>query len=710
MAKRREEEKPQPGRGRKIAEPERDMREEEEADDGEEFEEFVLARMEVMEDEPQRQQQLQELSLEMDQMPVRELAGEMRKMEEKKEKKKKKKAADELYMNIETAFQVLGDLLLVCLPKDQRVMDSLEDYLEDMEKVALKDRPEQTTVTDGGIVTEMVEISSGIEVELGEGEGEGAVTASRRSARVYDVLDNIRYFFGTLILESLIFGGLFLLFYVLLVLLILPALFFMLLTRTTHVELETTAFNERQDIIAVETVRKKFWRLFQLSLEALVLTAFSIGLPFVITLVIVPKFGPGLASAVAVGVFCLAIILLQLLGTIRAGVSVMMRQRRDKLRTEPKESPPPPKPSKSFWKDPLKILRARWFASLVVFFSLALEFFQVSLYPFLQDDAAQVASMLVNSSQPVVNAVNVVQTAKNIVYLHVALYEAVFWLAVGLVLLLLGVFCGQFMKEVYYYAWLKRLAGGSPQRLQVAREYFFYSFVGAVVYSHGEPRQMGRRLTSVVGLLSDGLFLFVVASLLGVLGCEPSSVPGMYVLVQNSGMVCWEGQHEVWAIVTLVCLAYYVPTSILLSPMFMGAPTNEVDVRYNKLYVMAVNLLKVALVVAAVLLPQTSLTANLSSVVASVLLLLLTVSWVATGGLSLNTPCESPPVNIARVTIFASSTLSAGMSVAIVLQEVQNQGLLFLILLPCLGFLVLLGGLAYLVWRFFLKGRNPKRE
>ena len=647
---------------------------------------------------------------------------EQKKLLRKKEKeRKKRKATQELLANIETAFNLLGDLLVVCLPRDERIEEELREFLEDeVEKNELVLNPQvvKGDIELGSIpaaaVTAAGEISNTNDKEAeGEGEGEGSSTLTglphkkARHRRRYGLASNMRYFLGTLLPELLVFVLLFLIYFILLTLLILPALFFMLLTSTTHVEVESTAFSERQDIIEKETVKKKFWRLLILSMEALVITSFSIVLPFVIALVIIPRYGPGFASGLSVGLFCFAVLLMQLLGTIRAGVSVFVRRKRDLLNPPKEEPPAPPKPEKPFWRDPLKILRAKWFSSLVVFASLALQFFQVTFYPFLQSDTDQFVAVVVNSSQPVTQAVNLVQSTRNVVFLDVTDYNLNFWISVGLVLALQAIFCWQFMKEVYSFSYLRKLSGGDPKKTKVARDYFFFSFVGAVVYSHGEPKQMGKRLTSVVGLLSDGLFLFVVAALLGMVGCEPSATDATtFTLLQNPTVVCWHSQHQIWAIVTLIALAYYVPTAILISPMFMGSPSNEVDVRYNKLYVMAVNLLKVSLVIASVLLPQSDLTVNLSSLIASGLLFILTTSWVISGGIAMNSPCDSPPVNIAQITIFASSTFSSGMSVAIGLREVASKGILFLIMLPCIGFILVVGGAAYLLWRLVLKNRK----
>jgi len=272
---------------------------------------------------------------------------------------------------------------------------------------------------------------------------------------------------------------------------------FLLLTRTTHVELEATSFNERQDIIEQETVKQKTGRILVLVFEALLIAGMLISLPVVINFVIIPHFGPGNTSSLSIGIYCLVILLFQVLGTTRSFMSFFKK----KIRKENQENPPPSTErssgaKKPLWKDPLRILRAGWFAAAIVLLSLCLEFLQLSLFPFVSEE---IVESLVNSTE-LRTPVEAILTARDVVYLNVTLFDAIFWISEGLVLLLLSLFCIQFMHELHLFALMKRLSQtGSATQKKVAREYFFFSFVGSVVYSHGEPRQMSRRLTAIIG-------------------------------------------------------------------------------------------------------------------------------------------------------------------------------------------------------------------
>jgi hypothetical protein len=284
-----------------------------------------------------------------------------------------------------------------------------------------------------------------------------------------------------------------------LTLLILPALFLMLIARATHVELTPISFSERQDVIKSETTAKKFLRFMLLLLEATSVNCLLIAIPFMISLIIIPLYGHGLAASLSVGLFCLVVFLFQVVGTLRTGVSVTLRRKRDrnysdqKNQSERGSGEPESGGSRGrkmmFWK-------SRWFAGLVTLISLALEFFQVSLYPFLYDSSSPLSS---STGIPGENSAKVIITAGQSVYLNILTTENVFWIAVALVGGLQSLFCFQFMGELRKFALMRKLAGESYWKVKAARHYLFSSFVGAVVYSHGEPKQMSKVLTAVIG-------------------------------------------------------------------------------------------------------------------------------------------------------------------------------------------------------------------
>ena len=95
---------------------------------------------------------------------------------------------------------------------------------------------------------------------------------------------------------------------------------------------------------------------------------------------------------------------------------------------------------------------------------------------------------------------------------------ALMWGSIGLVGLLLLLFTAQFLSELRVYGQLMKRVEDKDK----AKDSFFFSFTGAIVYGHGAPANISERMRLVVGLLSDGLFLVISVQLLQVFACDYS--------------------------------------------------------------------------------------------------------------------------------------------------------------------------------------------
>ena len=188
-----------------------------------------------------------------------------------------------------------------------------------------------------------------------------------------------------------------------------------------------------------------------------------------------------------------------------------------------------------------------------------------------------------------------------------------------------------------------------------AKDSFFYSFTGSIVYGHGKPNNISSKLRLLVSILSDALFLIISLQLLQVVSCEyhnnndnnnnNNNDDNYSTLRGNSSIRCWEGHHSILATIALSCYAFYVPLSIMITPMLLEAPKKDptngetlVDpgVSYLKLYLMTINVVKSIMLLVGTLGPQIVFTAVISSTIASFILGGITYLWFQRNNHKLN--------------------------------------------------------------------------
>lgn len=126
------------------------------------------------------------------------------------------------------------------------------------------------------------------------------------------------------------------------------------------------------------------------------------------------------------------------------------------------------------------------------------------------------------------------------------------------------------------------------------------------------------------------------------------------------------------AIAALVAYAFYVPLSIMITPMLLEAPRKEENtggnVTYLKLYLMSINVVKSIMLLVAVLGPQGISTAVVSSIVASFCLGSLTYTWFQSQDLLQAHYCaEFHPCNIPFVNYWKAASYSAAVLSAVIL-------------------------------------------
>lgn len=140
-------------------------------------------------------------------------------------------------------------------------------------------------------------------------------------------------------------------------LIVLPAFFLLLVLRTKVVEIDTTRFNERQEILEQETRAKKSLRWVTLITRSIPLAFLLIAWPTLIVYYLIPKYGiddknVSLVVQAAIGSHLALIIGLQLLGTLRNSQKVKLLKESNQVFT----------PNQFRWKN----LR-NWVAIITIF-------------------------------------------------------------------------------------------------------------------------------------------------------------------------------------------------------------------------------------------------------------------------------------------------------------------------------------------------------
>ena len=147
--------------------------------------------------------------------------------------------------------------------------------------------------------------------------------------------------------------------------------------------------------------------------------------------------------------------------------------------------------------------------------------------------------------------------------------------ALLVVVLLLLLFLAQFFKELLTFA--KAKAEGTAEGTKRANEVFFHSFIGSIVYGHGEVRHVSSFVSNMVALLADTLFLIIAGKLMSVFTCTVPSADEPARLLIDQRVICWEGDHQLLACLALIAFAYYLPLASMISPMLVESDNGAAE-------------------------------------------------------------------------------------------------------------------------------------
>jgi len=197
-----------------------------------------------------------------------------------------------------------------------------------------------------------------------------------------------------------------------------------------------------------------------------------------------------------------------------------------------------------------------------------------------------------------------------------------------------------------------------------AKDYFFYSFIGSIVYKHGQMRYVSTFKKNLLSLLTDGIFMVVCARLLSILSCDDS-----LHLSNDPSVTCWIGFHSTKAFVSFVAFSYYVPISAMLAPVIVESDLYYRDIHFDKPYLMMNILMKTFLLIISIFLFHNLFATTLTSLIISFFLMLVTINW-SRKKYQYSHPASFPEVNIAKIFNFFVSMWSSCVVVISVTKDI----------------------------------------
>jgi hypothetical protein len=343
------------------------------------------------------------------------------------------------------------------------------------------------------------------------------------------------------------------------VFIILPYLFVLLVFFPTVIETDTQQMEERAEQLDKESLFQKFVRLSKMLLATLPMTFLLIGYPIIIFFHIIPTYGNNgherMAVYGSIGSHLALILLLQSLAVLRNYKSFEIADKTAKQ----------------------KVHSIKWnnYKNWMAVGGLVLELVQLISLPFK-------ISIETPSIRKYLEAL----------FLEIDLFiespsEAVdtsYFIALGIVVTLFLCYSFDFTVD------LRKMWSNSAK--DEAREKFFYSLGGTLIYGHNNLKHSPKTAT-IISLCTDALLLIVCNNLLSVLTCAFEVRP-LGLLVAAPDIECWSGIHLVKACIALIAFSYYMPLSIMVSPMLTESGEGEEvkDVKFKTSYLMMISFFK----------------------------------------------------------------------------------------------------------------------
>jgi hypothetical protein len=322
---------------------------------------------------------------------------------------------------------------------------------------------------------------------------------------------------------------LFTILFVLHLVVIFPALFWILILRLGTIETKVGAFSARQEAIQKESRFRTGLRWGAVLFRGIPMSFYLLAVPILLSYAVLPTLNTE-GTISCLGAYLAVILFLEVLATIRARKSEALRESATRQMAA----------SKLNWLS---------FRNAMLLLSLLFETFQMLSWPLQQFKPASTdPPLLITLSEQIL--------PKFFMKLSSSLADVAFFSTVGAVLFFLAVLTLQVMHDLSEYTAAKKVSFNETK----AHERFFYSLPGAIIYGHGRLHFPHPILTGVIAFLSDGLFMTIAPGLLAPLQSTAEYDPFKTTL-------------------SLASFAYYVPLAGMLAPLFIRSSQDRKDVR-----------------------------------------------------------------------------------------------------------------------------------
>ena len=118
------------------------------------------------------------------------------------------------------------------------------------------------------------------------------------------------------------------------------------------------------------------------------------------------------------------------------------------------------------------------------------------------------------------------------------------------VCLALLIYIYRLIYELLMYGYMKF----KKENIKAAREYYFYSLIGSIIYGHGKIKNINVLISKIMLLLCDTLFFIICEKIIILLLCNYNQTLNKQTWILDNTIVCWENTHLFYATINLILL------------------------------------------------------------------------------------------------------------------------------------------------------------